>query len=52
MPKHVIASRLSVKPETLSRTFKRLVEDDYISMEEKYIAIKDVQVFRDLIALG
>jgi CRP-like cAMP-binding protein len=51
-PKHVIASRLSVKPETLSRTFKRLVEQGCITMEEKHIVIKDVKTFRRLVTLG
>lgn len=51
-PKHVIASRLSVKPETLSRTFKRLVEHGCITMEEKHIIIKDVKAFRKLVTLG
>ncbi|HIO92858.1 MAG TPA: Crp/Fnr family transcriptional regulator [Leucothrix mucor] len=51
-PKHVIASRLSIKPETLSRTFKRLVESGHIIIEEKHIVIKDVQIFRDFITLG
>lgn len=51
-PKHVIASRLSIKPETLSRTFKRLVEHGCITMEEKHIVIKDVKAFRKLVTLG
>ncbi|MCK5895845.1 MAG: Crp/Fnr family transcriptional regulator [Cocleimonas sp.] len=51
-PKHVIASRLSIKPETLSRTFKRLVEQNYIVMREKYIVINDVVSFRALVMLG
>ncbi len=51
-PKHVIASRLSVKPETLSRTFKRLVEHGCITMEEKHIVIKDIKAFRRLVTLG
>jgi len=50
-PKHVIASRLSVKPETLSRTFKRLIEHGCITMEEKHIVIKDIKVFRKLMML-
>lgn len=51
-PKHVIASRLSVKPETLSRTFKSLVERDYIAVDERHILIHDVEAFRELITLG
>ncbi len=51
-PKHVIASRLSIKPETLSRTFRRLVEEGCITMEEKHITIKDVKAFRKLVTLG
>ena len=48
-PKHVIASRLSIKPETLSRTFKRLIEHGCITMAEKHIIIKDVKSFRRLV---
>jgi len=51
-PKHVIASRLSIKPETLSRTFKRLVECKHIEMKEKHIVINDVKAFRDFVTLG
>ena len=51
-PKHVIASRLSIKPETLSRTFKRLVECGYIAIKEKQIIINDVSKFREFITLG
>jgi CRP-like cAMP-binding protein len=51
-PKHVIASRLSVKPETLSRTFKYLINQDCISISKKRIEIKDIKKFRDLFMLG
>lgn len=46
VPKHIIASRLSVKPETLSRTFKQLIKHDCIVMNKKHIVIKDVKAFR------
>ncbi|MCK5902763.1 MAG: Crp/Fnr family transcriptional regulator [Cocleimonas sp.] len=51
-PKHVIASRLSIKPETLSRTFKRLVESEQININEKHIVILDLRAFRKFITLG
>ena len=51
-PKHVIASRLSVKPETLSRTFKSLVKSNHITIKEKHILIHDIAEFRKLITLG
>jgi CRP-like cAMP-binding protein len=51
-PKHIIASRLSVKPETLSRTFKRLIEQGFITMNEKHIVINDITSFRGSFMLG
>jgi CRP-like cAMP-binding protein len=51
-PKHVIASRLSVKPETLSRTFKHFINQGCITINKKQIVIKNVKAFRDLFMLG
>jgi hypothetical protein len=51
-PKHVIASRLSVKPETLSRSFKYLINQDCISISKKRIEIKDIKKFRDLFIIS
>ena len=41
VPKHVLASRLSIKPETLSRILKRLSEQQLIRVEEQMIELLD-----------
>ncbi len=51
-PKHVIASRLSITPETLSRTFARLGREGYLSMHDDRILIDDVGRLRKLIVAG
>ena len=45
--KHVIASRLNLTPETLSRIFHNLVETGLISMSGKSIRIHDLQRLRE-----
>lgn len=45
-PKHVIASRLSITPETLSRTFARLTREGYIDIQDEAVSIKDVARLR------
>ena len=42
-PKHVIASRLSMTPETLSRTFARLSREGYITMTDNTVQLHDIQ---------
>ncbi len=39
MPRHVIASRLSIKPETLSRLLRALTDEGLISIEDRLIFI-------------
>ena len=45
-PKHVIASRLSITPETLSRTFAKLSRDGCLAIEESNIRIPDIEKLR------
>ena len=41
-PKQVIASRLSIKPESLSRILRNLQQEGYITVEDNLIHIKDI----------
>lgn len=50
-PKNVVASRLSIKPETFSRTLKRLTEKKMIEVSEEYIVLRDIPRMRRLISL-
>lgn len=50
-PKHVVASRLSIKPETLSRTLKGLSEQGLIQFKASKIELLDVEKLRQLIKL-
>jgi CRP-like cAMP-binding protein len=45
-PKHVIASRLSITPETLSRTFSKLSRDGLLAIEDNNIRIHDIEKLR------
>jgi CRP-like cAMP-binding protein len=45
-PKHVVASRLSMTPETLSRTLSRLSRDGLIDINEHSIVLKDLGQLR------
>ena len=51
IPKHVIASRLSITPETLSRTLKSLSEKELIEIYEKHIVINDPKELREMISI-
>jgi len=50
-PKHVIASRLSIKPETLSRTLKDLSKQGLIKLDGTQIELLDVEKLRHLMTL-
>lgn len=50
-PKHVIASRLSIKPETLSRTLKDLSKQGLINLDGGQIELVDIEKLRQLISL-
>jgi len=42
LPKHTIASRLSIKPETLSRLLRAMVDEDLIILEDAKVRIPKV----------
>lgn len=46
-PAQVLASRLNLTPETLSRVFHGLVETGVITLHGKLIRIVDLQRMRD-----
>ena len=50
-PKHVIASRLSIKPETLSRTLKSLSKQGLIRLEGSQIELLEIEKLQALISL-
>ncbi len=50
-PKHVIASRLSIKPETLSRTLKSLAKQNLINLDGSKIELIDINSLRQLVSL-
>ena len=45
-PKHVIASRLSVTPETLSRTFAKLSREGYLDIVDNSVTVHDIDKLR------
>lgn len=51
IPKHVIASRLSIKPETLSRTLKHLANEELIKVNLHQIELLDIQGLKSIINL-
>ncbi len=51
VPKHIIASRLSITPETFSRTIKRLADENLIDVNPGYIMLNDPVELRRLIAV-
>jgi len=51
IPKHVIASRISVTPETLSRTLKRLCDDGLLKVKDKNVVLVNPEALRDLVAI-
>ena len=50
-PKGVIASRLAIQPETLSRILSKLRQGELIEVHGNHITIRDVQALRDLVHL-
>lgn len=48
-PKSVIAARLAIQPETLSRILAKLRQGDLIAVQGNHIIVRDVQALRNLI---
>jgi len=46
LPRHVIASRLSIKPETLSRLLRNLVDEGIVSIEDRVVFIHSLSRLR------
>lgn len=51
IPKHVVASRISVTPETLSRTLKRLSKEGLLEVHDKHIILINPVELRELVAI-
>ena len=51
-PKHVIASRLSITPETLSRTFAKLSREGYLDITDNTIRLHDIEKLRTRLQVG
>ena len=50
-PKGVIASRLAIQPETLSRILAKLRQGGLIEVQGNHITVRDVQALRNLVHL-
>ena len=50
-PKGVIASRLAIQPETLSRILAKLRQRELIEVHGNHITVRNVQALRDLVHL-
>jgi CRP-like cAMP-binding protein len=51
VPKHVVASRLSIKPETFSRILKRLSDQQLINVSDQYIDLLDRPLLEEMIRI-
>jgi len=51
VPKHVVASRISVTPETLSRTLKRLCQEGLLEVHDSHIILLNPAKLRDILFL-
>jgi len=52
MPKHLLASRLSMTPETLSRVFRRFKEAGTLTVERRHVRIHDAAELRRCAEMG
>ncbi|MEO0998188.1 MAG: helix-turn-helix domain-containing protein, partial [Pseudomonadota bacterium] len=46
LPRHVIASRLSIKPETLSRLLRALTDDGVVTIEDRVVFVHSLSRLR------
>jgi len=51
-PKHVIASRISITPETLSRTLKALSKKGLLEVHDSHITLLDPAELRHIVSIG
>lgn len=51
IPKHVVASRISVTPETLSRTLKRLCQEGLLEVRDSHIVLINPVELRRLVSI-
>ena len=51
-PKHVIASRISITPETLSRTLKALTKKGLLEVHDSHITLLDPAELRHIVSIG
>jgi len=49
-PKHVVASRLAIQPETFSRILSRLAESGCIAVHGHNIILTDIEALREIVA--
>ena len=50
-PKHVIASRLSITPETFSRTLKALSKKGLLTVHDNHIILNNIEELREMISI-
>lgn len=50
-PKHIVASRLSITPETLSRILRQLAEDGMIAVSGQQVTIRDIKALTRYVQL-
>lgn len=51
IPKHVVASRISVTPETLSRTLKRLYQEGLLEVHDSHIVLINPVELRRIVSI-
>ena len=51
LPRHVLASRLSIKPETLSRCLRQLQDSGTLIIEDRNVTVPDVGKLREQIQI-